>query len=275
MLKTLDSVNTLLRSLVSLAVLTLAGAGAWFGYQFFDEKTAHQQAQARLAEKEVELEKLTVDVHKKAAQISTLENDLAVKTRENQRLAEAVKLLKTDHRIGQISVLSQHGSAAAGDLTTTFEFVEVNDQGQPLEKSRVFTIPGDVVYIDAWVVKFADDYVERGDPLRGTAICLFRRLFGESQAPTHGAVLDPVGTEPTAYRNGGKPSALEQEIWSRFWEYANNSQLARKAGVRAAHGDAPSIKMVVGKQYRVLLRSSDGLTIVPQEPVPDRSKPAL
>ena len=267
--------NTLLQSLVSLAFLTLAGAGAWFGYQFLDEKTAHQQAQAKLAEKEVELQKLAFDVHRKAAQITTLQHDLEVKTKENQRLAEAVKLLKVDHRIGRITVRSQHGSAAAGDLTTTFDFVEVNDHGQPLEKPRVFTIPGDIVYIDAWVAKFDDKYVEQGDPLRGTAICLFRRLFGESQAPNDGAQLDPVGTEPTAYRNGGKPSALEQQIWSRFWDYANNPQLAKTLGVRAAHGAAPSIKMVVGKQYRVLLRASGDLTIIPQEPEPDAGKPAL
>ncbi len=275
MLKTLDSMNTMLRSLVSLAFLALAGAGAWFGYQFVDEKAAHQQAQAKLAEKEIELQKLTLDVHKKAAQISTLQNDLELKIKENQRLAQAMKLLKVDHRIGQITVLSQHGSAEGRDLTTTFDFVEVNDEGQPLEKPRMFSVKGDVVYIDAWVVKFADDYVERGDPLRGTAICLFRRLFGESQAPNSGDVLDPVGTEPTAYRNGGKPSALEQQIWSRFWDSANNPQLSKKAGVRAAHGEAPSIKMVVGKQYRVLLRASGGLTIIPQEPAADSRKPAL
>jgi hypothetical protein len=218
-----------------------------------------------LAEKEAELQR-------KAAQIVTLQNDLAAKIKENQRLTEALKLLKVDHRIGEITVQSQQGSAAAGDLTTTFSFVEVNDEGEPLEKPRVFTVPGDVVYIDAWVVKFADDYVERGDPLRGTAICLFRRLFGESQAPNRGTVLDPVGTEPTAYRNGGKPSALEQQIWSQFWEYANDPQKAQKSGVRAAHGEAPSIKMMVGKQYRVLLRASGGLTIIPQEPPPDRGK---
>jgi hypothetical protein len=266
--KFLESMNTLLRSLVSLAVLTLAGAGAWFGHQFFEERTAHQETQAKLAEKEIELQK-------RAAQIATLRSDLETKTRENQRLTEAVKLLKVDHRIGQITVLSQHGSAEAGDLTTTFDFVEVNDQGQPLEKPRTFTIKGDVVYIDAWVVKFADEYVERGDPLRGTAICLFRRLFGESQAPKNGPLLDPVGTEPAAYRNGGKPSALEQQIWSRFWDYANNPRLAKTAGVRAAQGEAPSIKMLVGKQYRILLRATGDLTIIPQEPAPDASKPAL
>jgi hypothetical protein len=186
-----------------------------------------------------------------------------------------VKLLKVDHRVGRITVLSQHGSAAAGDLTTTFDFVEVNDQGQPLEAPRVFTIRGDIVYIDAWVAKFDDKYVEQGDPLRGTAICLFRRVFGESQAPNNGAALDPVGTEPTVYRHGGKPSALEQQIWSRFWDYANDPKLAKEVGARAFQGEAPSMKLMVGKQYRVLLRASGGLTIIPQEPSPEAGKPAL
>jgi hypothetical protein len=170
--------------------------------------------------------------------------------------------------VAQISVLSQQGSAQNGDLVTKFSFVEINERGEPLDEPRVFTIDGDIIYLDTWVVKFSDKYVELGDPLRSTSICLFRRIFGESQQPSDGFQLDKPRSQPAAYRNGGKPSEFEEDLWGRFWEYANNPSIAQKAGVRAAHGEAPSMKLTPGRRYRVELRSSGGLSVVPEtEPV--------
>ena len=79
-------------------------------------------------------------------------------------------------------------------------------------------------------------------------------------------MLDAVGSRPAAYRGGEKISELEQKIWDQFWEFANDPAKAREAGVRAAHGEAPSIKLMPGKRYKILLRASDGLTIVTEEP---------
>ena len=45
---------------------------------------------------------------------------------------------------------------------------------------------------------------------------------------------------------------------------------ARELGIRAAHGQAVSIKTQKGKSYRILLRASDGLSIVPDGEVPPR-----
>jgi hypothetical protein len=58
----------------------------------------------------------------------------------------------------------------------------------------------------------------------------------------------------------------EREIWGKFWEYANNPELAGQAGIRAAHGEAPSIKLMPGKSYRVSLRASAGLEIAAETP---------
>ena len=124
---------------------------------------------------------------------------------------------------------------------------------------------GDLVYFDAWVVKYEDRLVESGDPLRSMSICLFRRIFGELQEPTDGFVLDAVGSTPAAYRTGGTMTDSEREIWSRFWEYANSPALAGQVGIRAAHGEAPSIKLMPGKRYRLSLRASGGLEIVTEE----------
>jgi hypothetical protein len=97
------------------------------------------------------------------------------------------------------------------------------------------------------------------------SICLFRRIFGEAQEPRNGFVLDAVGSTPAPYRAGGTMTDLERDLWSKFWDYANNPALAGKAGIRAAHGEAPSIKLMPGKRYRISLRASAGLEIVTEE----------
>ena len=79
--------------------------------------------------------------------------------------------------------------------------------------------------------------------------------------PKEGFVLDPVGAQPAAYRTGDDVSDFERQIWTRFWEYANNPAIAKEAGIRAAHGEAPSIKLHPNTSYTVRLRASDGLTI--------------
>ena len=109
--------------------------------------------------------------------------------------------------------------------------------------------------------EFDDRFVEAGDALRGTAICLFRRLFGENQSPSDGVPIDPAGEQPLVYAGDEPPPPLHRDLWNRFWEYANDPDLARERGVRAIHGEAPFIELRPGKRYRVELRASGGLTI--------------
>lgn len=129
----------------------------------------------------------------------------------------------------------------------------------------MFTIEGDTVYIDAWVIKYFDDLVEKGDPLRSTSVCLFRRVFGEYQEPSEGFAIDPSGSRPAVYSQGNEMSPLEKDIWANFWQYANDPAKAKAAGLRAAHGEAPSIRVLPGKRYKLELRASGGLSIVTED----------
>jgi hypothetical protein len=122
-----------------------------------------------------------------------------------------------------------------------------------------------MVYVETLVVKFTDEAVESADPFRSTSICLFRRVFGENQNPKDGFVLDAPGGQPVIYRTGGPPSDFEKEIWSRFWDYSNNPDEAAKKGIRAAHGEAPSQKLLPGMRYKLNLRASGGLSIQPEK----------
>jgi hypothetical protein len=186
----------------------------------------------------------------------------------------AMRLLKVDKRVARIDVLSQQGSVQNGDLVTHFTFVELDKDKEdlPLDEPRLFSVRGDVIYIDALVVKFDDQYVEAADPLRSTSLCLFRRVFGENQKPADGFVLDPVGSRPAAYQNGREPSKFEQQIWARFWQYANDPELAKKTGIRAAHGEAPYLKVVPGKRYKMELRASGGLSFELPEDLPPEAQ---
>jgi hypothetical protein len=255
--KTVNAIHSLVGTLLSLAILIVIGAAGWFGYQTF--------AQKRDAEEELQA---------KEAEIAALSQELELKQREILRLDTALRLLKVDHRVARIDVLSQQGSAEAGDLVTHFTFVELDPEGKsPLEEPRLFSVKGDVVYVDALVVKFDDEYVEMGDPLRSASLYLFRRVFGENQKPSDGFLLDPVGSEPAAYRTGRKMSDLEREIWAEFWDYANDPVKAKTAGVRAAHGEAPFQKLIPGKRYQVDLRASGGLSFGLPEDLPPEARP--
>lgn len=262
MLKLIQTLNSFMGLALAVVITSAVVAGGWFAFQkYYAEKYAME---ADLAAKQIKVDQLAEELSNSRAQIGRLEEDIAEKEQEIQRLATALKLLKVDQRLARITVLSQSGSAKNGDLSTRFSFVEVDREGKPLGEPRVFNIEGDIAYVDSWVIKFGDEYVEQGDDLRSTSICLFRRVFGEKQLPAEGFLLDEEGRQPAVYHTGGKMPDFEKELWSRFWDYANDAELAGEKGVRAAHGEAPSIQLRPGKSYRIELRASGGMSVVPE-----------
>lgn len=268
MLKSLDSLSNFIRAVVSLAVLGIVGAGGWLGWQHYRGRDlALERKENELRAAREERDDLARDVATQKEEIAALHEDVAAKRREIERLATAMNLLKVDRRIAQIDVVKRE-EAVPGDastLTTTFTFVEVDGEGRPLEPPRQYAIQGDVVYVEAWLVKFEDQFVEQGDALRGTSICLFRRIFGEHQQPSEGFPIETVGSRPAAYSRGSEPSEVEQEIWTNFWDYATDREKAKAAGVRVADVEAKANKLLPGKRYRVELRASGGLSIVPED----------
>ncbi len=179
-------------------------------------------------------------------------------------------MLKIDHRVARLTVIDQQTDGDTGKLTTLVEFVEVDDEGRGIDEPKKFRIMGDVVYVDNWVVKFDDKYVETADIERSTSLVLFRRIFGEFQEPNEGFAIDEIGARPRIYSRGSMTTELERRIWNDFWNIANDRERATELGIRAAHGEAVSIKLQRGKAYRLMLRASDGLSI---QPAGDAPKP--
>jgi len=79
-----------------------------------------------------------------------------------------------------------------------------------------------------------------------------------------GPELDSVGRGPGLVKGDNVLADEHAELWQRFWDYANDPELAREAGVRAVHGEAPFTELRPGKSYRVELRASGGLSITPE-----------
>jgi hypothetical protein len=279
------TINSLIRTLLALVVVGGGALVSWTAYNSFQDKDrqreALEQTELKLADTEAALRDVRDDLDARNAellqrleQIAELERDVEEKAQRITQLDTSLRLLKVNHRVARLTVLDQARDEESAELFTVVEFVELSPQGEPLGAGKQFRIQGDIVFLDNWVVKFDDRYVEEAALDRSTSLVLFRRIFGEFQEPRHGFPLDDVGGRPLAYGRGGAMSELEEKIWGDFWTIANDPVLAADLGIRAAHGEALSIRLQKGRSYRILLRASDGLSIVPEIDPPQPAQPA-
>jgi hypothetical protein len=286
---TIQNVNTSLRSLL---MLVLVGGAGFAGYKIYE---VYNEPKQQLASKQAELEKTLGSLEKanndlaaRQQEISKLNVELDEKSAQVERLEVAMMFLKVRKRVARLTVLDQRevpqpasdqsaitqvASDAPTNLVTRVEFVEINEEGNPIGEARQFDIVGDMVYIDYLRVTFDDKYIEESDLDRSTAIALFQRIFGEYQEAADGFQLDTVGTRPTAYARGSEMSDFERKIWNDFWLIANDSQKAAALGIHAAHGSAVSMRVQPGKTYEIDLRATGDMTIRPVENTPAGAEP--
>ncbi len=267
----MDSVktlNSLVRTIIGLGILAVVTGAGWYGYKLVNENV-------ELVEVQQQLKDVSRELQAKAQQVDLLETDLQASQQRVDKLETALHLLKVDHRLAEIVVLEQGQDPDTQRKYSVVEFVEVSDDGTRIDEPKRFRLDGEKVYVDYWVVKFDDKYVEASDLHRSTSICLFRGIHGEYQSPSEAYRLDTVGTRPAAYSRGRPMSDFEKQIWTDFWDIANDRARARENGIRAAHGEEAYTQLRQGKTYRLELRASGGLTIKPAtESAVRRSKPS-
>ncbi|MEW6743117.1 MAG: hypothetical protein AB1486_10190 [Planctomycetota bacterium] len=194
--------------------------------------------------------------------------------RRASELEHIIERLSGETRVAQATVLDQT-PGEGGALRTTVRFVPVDRNGSAL-RARDFTVEGDLVYFEALILKFDRELVKWGDRLRGKSLHLFRRAYGEKQAPETGFELEgPQRDEgvPEAYRAGGQASALERRLWSDFWHLASDPRAAEAEGVRVAQLEAVATRMRPGRLYNITLENQGGLNIVPAEWPPAVPRP--
>jgi len=280
MMENLATVNSLVRTILALVVVGGVGAGGLVAYRTYyegdiaksdlaetkkilgDVQAELQAKREQLDAKLQELDAKNEQIARQQSEISDLNATVAQQAATIERQATAMRLLKRDQRKAIIAVLDQTGEG--DDLKTTIRWVELDENDQPIDE-RTFDLKGDIVKVDAWVVKFDDQYIEEADLIRGTSICLFRRIHGEFAQRDEVHVLDEVGSLPRVYRRGKRVSDFERDIWDDFWEIANDPDRAEEMGIRAAHGEVVYNKVRPGKKYKLELRASGGLTMKPLE----------
>ena len=238
MLQALTALTGFTRAVASLIMVGIVAAGSWLGYKAYTSRDAEWEQ--LVAEQRAEIEQLQ---------------------KANEELQTRNRLLKVDQRVARLEIVDQQQEA--GRTFTTVSFVELDENGQPLHSSRTFVLEGEEVWIDAWVVKFKDEFVETGHPLRGKSIYWLKSIFGEHQTPAGAKPLDPVGQAPYPYRGGENPSPFEEQIWNDFWNIAGDPKKLEAIGARAAGGEGPHQRVKEGERWRIELRASGGLSFIP------------
>jgi hypothetical protein len=175
----------------------------------------------------------------------------------------AIGRLTKSRRVAQ-AVVTRRWTDKDGKTWSHVRFVEVDEQGAEIAR-READIEGEVVHFDALVLKFENEHVQQGDPVRGRSVLLFRRMYGEHLAPEKGIALDEAEEDgvPQAYRARDAVSDGERALWARFWELARNPEAARGEGVRVAQGEVAYTRLEEGMLYELTLDDAGGLNVRP------------
>ena len=195
--------------------------------------------------------------------------------REQKQLVDNLKTildrLTRDVRIAEVTVVKQ----TADPVKTTIRFQEVDEKENPIGTPREIEFDGSEIYFDAFVIKFEENFKpldderlkqkDAGVELAGKSIIIFRRIFSDKLQPEKGIVIDKDNEEPLVYAGKSTPDALERDLWRDFWKLANDPDLAKARGVRAAHGEAVYSKLEPDKVYIIEKRASGDLTIRPEK----------
>lgn len=183
---------------------------------------------------------------------------------EKKQLEEIVSRLTGERRVAEMLVVDQQ--VVDGVKVSTLVFVEYGRDGQPLPP-RTVVVHGETAHVDAMVIKFDDELVKQGDPLRGVSIALFTRIYGDATPPEQAMPIDPPGEIPAIYR-GADPrvTEFEMQLWRDFWTLAYDESARKARGVRALVGQGIWEPVRPEVVYTLTLENDGGLSIR-REPV--------
>lgn len=166
---------------------------------------------------------------------------------ENKQLKQAIATLTQEEQIGYAKVLKQE--TRDGKLYSTIRFVETA-RGNPLETvlEKEYEIEGDMIHFDALIVTFSSQAVIDG---KERSLYLWRRVYGDNQAPADGFAIEEPGDEPARY--AGLLSRLRMKertiFWNAIWDLANDPDALQQHGIKAIYGNAVYKKLRPGLIY--------------------------
>jgi hypothetical protein len=166
---------------------------------------------------------------------------------ENKRLEAALSNLTRESQMGFARVTRQE--KVDGELMTTLKFVQTarDNPGQRIQE-KTYQIRGDVVHFDALVVAFDPDLVGDG---QARSLYLWRRVYGEHQAPIDGFPIETEGEAPARYDDllSQLPLGEQELFWDSVWSLAHDTDKLREHGITAAYGSAVYQKLRPGFLY--------------------------
>lgn len=247
MMENVKTLNSVVRTGIFAIVMGGLGYGGYVGY--------YQYVKPGIDAK-VELDQLRTDFELQSEQLTQT-------LKENDQLRTSNRLLKVDRRLANVEILDT-GENEDGEPTMLVRFTELDVNNQPIGAPKDFELRGDRMYVDCWVVKFDDKYIEQADALRSASLCVFKSIFGNLDGPEGSQSLDTHSQDdfPAVYSDDEK-SRFEQQIWGDFWRLANDERSQEELGIRAIHGQANYLKVQKGKVYKVTVRSSGAASLEP------------
>jgi hypothetical protein len=194
----------------------------------------------------------------------TIDELTALTAQMEQTLAQRqamIERLSRARRLAHLEVLAQRAGDDGRVAETDLRLIELDDAGGELARQHI-TVPGNVVFIDAWTVRFDHERVAQGDPLRGRTLVLLRRVYSDRMAPERGIPIDLPGAVPPGYA-ASDPAQFEMKVWQNFWQIATDAALAEAMGVRIAQGEAVYKPVTAGQRYELLVDAAAGISLRP------------
>ena len=193
-----------------------------------------------------------------SAQIQQLETRMAAEIEARERMIDR---LQRTRRMARLEVLDQPLDPDGEIRETTVRLIELDDRGGELARQE-FTVPGAVVFVDAWTVRFDYERVAHADPFAGQTLVLLRRIYSDRIPPRDGQPIDTPGGIPAGYAVSDE-ARFERAVWRGFWNIATDADRARELGVRVAQGEAVYKPVKRGEAYDLVIEASGGMTLQP------------
>lgn len=207
---------------------------------------------------------------RRIAELEALRQEMELRLAEKEAM---LRRLSRTRRVAHVEVVDQEfnptSDASASESTvdtaavesTTILFIELDDNGAELARQEM-TILGGVLFIDAWTVKFSQEDVALGHPLRGKTLVLLRRVYSDRMPPREGVRLDTPGAVPAGYA-ASDMGKFEMAVWEQFWEIAADAELAERMGVRVAQGEVVYKPVRAGQRFELVVDAVGGMNLTP------------
>lgn len=202
-------------------------------------------------------------------QVAALEQQTQQLEQEKVSLQDSISRLCKSRRVAQLNVVEQFEDSSRR-LVNRLRWQEIGDDGI-LGEPRMVEAFGRQVYFEGFVIKFQHDGVAAGDAEHGRSLVMFRRIFGDLQAPATAPELNPV---PDPDDPGAAELGAHAELWAQFWELLDDPDRAEREGVRIAQVEAPAVRLRQGQVWEATLDAAGGLNLRKLSDAPEWAKAA-